>query len=72
MAAALAQVDPQNTVEVMGYATALRDLGGRLPESVRQRILAESPRWVARVIDEDFPRDGAQLVWAKDGGTDLP
>ncbi len=54
VAAALARVDPQNTVDVMGYATALRDLGGQFPESVRQRILAESPAWVARAIDEDF------------------
>lgn len=53
--AALARVDLQNTVEVMGYATALRDLGGDLPASVRQRILAESPPWVARAIREDFP-----------------
>lgn len=55
VAAALAGVDPQDTIEVMGYATALRDLGGVLPASVRQRILAESPSWVARAISEDFP-----------------
>jgi hypothetical protein len=57
VAAALARVDPQNSADVMGYATALRDLGGQLPESVRHRILAESPAWVARAIDEDFPTD---------------
>jgi hypothetical protein len=53
--AALAGVDPRDTIEVLGYATALRDLGGALPASVRQRILAESPSWVARAISEDFP-----------------
>ena len=57
VAVALAGVDPQDTVEVMGYATALRDMGGLLPESVRQRILAESPSWVARAISEDFPTE---------------
>lgn len=55
VAVALAEVDPQNTIEVMGYTTALRDLGGCLPATVRQRILAESPSWVARAISADFP-----------------
>lgn len=55
VAAALARADPQDTVEVMGYATALRDLGGELPPVVRKRILTESPPWVARAISEDFP-----------------
>lgn len=41
VAAALARVDPQNTVEVMGYATALRDLGGDLPPSARRRCRLE-------------------------------
>lgn len=57
IAFALSRVDPQNTLEVMGYATALRDLGGHLPESTRQRILTESPSWVARAIEEDFPSE---------------
>jgi hypothetical protein len=57
VAAALARVDPKDTIDVMGYATALRDLGGHLPDSVRQRILAESPSWVARAINEDFPTE---------------
>ncbi|HYN74635.1 MAG TPA: hypothetical protein VEV13_00390 [Candidatus Limnocylindria bacterium] len=54
---ALARIDPRNTVDVMGYATALRDLGGQLPEAVRQRILEESPSWVAKAIEEDFPSE---------------
>lgn len=53
---ALARIDPQNTVDVMGYVTALRDLGGHLPETVRERIVAESPSWVARAVEEDFPK----------------
>lgn len=55
VAAALTEVDPQDTIAIMGYATALRDLGGVLPASVRQRILADSPSWVAHAISEDFP-----------------
>jgi hypothetical protein len=54
IALALSRVDPQNTVEVIGYATALRDVGGSLSDSVRQRILAESPPWVAQAVDADF------------------
>jgi len=57
VAEALDRVDPRSDLEVMGYATALRDLGGKLPESVRQRIVAESSPWIARAVATDFPAD---------------
>lgn len=55
VAAALGRVDPQNSVEILGYATALRQLGGDLPASARLRILTESPEWVSRTVSDDFP-----------------
>ncbi|WP_078700983.1 hypothetical protein [Aeromicrobium choanae] len=53
--AALSRVDPQDTAEVIGYVTALRDLGGDLPTPARERFRSEGPRWMMRAIEDDFP-----------------
>lgn len=52
--AAVERVDPRNGAEVLGYLTALRDLGGKLPDEARCRILGYSTPWVARAIEQDF------------------
>ena len=52
---ALRRVDPSDDVEVMGYSTALRDLGGSLPDELRRQLLDSASPWVARALKEDFP-----------------
>lgn len=53
--AALRRVDPSDDVSVMGYATALRDLGGSLPRELRWRLLKSASPWVAGALGADFP-----------------
>lgn len=55
---ALARTDPTNVRDIVGYATALRDLGGALPNVVRCHIQEASPSWVAQMIEVDFPEQG--------------
>lgn len=38
--------------------TALRDLGGELPSSVRDRLLRDAPEWLAQPLLRDFPDSG--------------
>lgn len=38
--------------------TALRDLGGELPSSVRDRLLRDAPGWLAQPLLRDFPDSG--------------
>lgn len=52
---ALERVNPKDGVAVMGYASALRELKGDLPDRVRVKFVAESDPWVARAIADDFP-----------------
>lgn len=52
---ALGRVDPQDDVSVMGYATALRDLGGSLPSEIRRRLFDSASPWVVGALMEDFP-----------------
>ncbi len=52
---ALERVDPDDDLSVMGYATALRDLGGALPPELRARLVRGTSRWVSVALAEDFP-----------------
>ena len=54
VAAALERVDPSNDVEILGYLTALRDLGGKLPKTVRDCVLAHSATWISSSLERDF------------------
>jgi hypothetical protein len=51
---ALERVNPKDSGEVLGYATALRELRGELPHRLRLKLVTESDPWVRRAVEEDF------------------
>lgn len=53
---ALERVDPRHGSDVIGYVQALRELRGDLPDRLRLKLLTESDPWIARAVEQDFPR----------------
>lgn len=49
--------DTGDTGSMIGWATALRDLGGRLPPEVRRAIATETAPWAAATLLADFPEE---------------
>ncbi len=50
------EATPVADVDAMSnYVTALRDLGGDLPSTVRDRLLNDAPEWLSGPLLSDFP-----------------
>lgn len=52
---AIRGIDASDTTNTIGWMTALRDVGGRLPPEVRQAIETRTAPWAAAGLLADFP-----------------